>query len=194
MVVHGAGRVPALEALRPEKGGIPLQKGRIEVNQYLQSVENPAVYVAGDALGQGPQLTPVAEMEGRVAGRNIVEGNRSFPDYRVVPSVAFTMPPIASVGMQEKAARGSDREVNILYRDTSNRHITRRHGLSHSGMKVITEKATGQILGAHLLGHNADEVINFFALAMARRLSIQDISDVITTFPSVTYDALFRIR
>ena len=106
LVVHAAGRVPDLD-LNLSAAGIGLENGRLALNEFLQSVSNPAVYAAGDAAAKGPPLTPVSSHDGRVVAANLLEGNRHRPDYRGVPSVAFTLPPIAAVGMSEAAARAA---------------------------------------------------------------------------------------
>src|ERR1700726_3381276 len=84
---------------------IAVENGRLALNEFLQSVSNPAVYAAGDAAAKGPPLTPVSSHDGKVVATNILEGNRHRPDYRGVASVAFTLPPIAAVGLSEAAAR-----------------------------------------------------------------------------------------
>jgi glutathione reductase (NADPH) len=93
LVVHAAGRRPALEALDLDAAGIAHEHGRLKLNEHLQSVSNPAVYAAGDAAQMGPPLTPVSSHDGKVVAGNILEGNHLRPDYRGVPSVAFTLPP-----------------------------------------------------------------------------------------------------
>jgi glutathione reductase (NADPH) len=72
-----------------------VSNGRLELNEYLQSVSNPLVYAAGDTASAGPPLTPVSGHDGRVVAANILEGNFHKPDHRGVPSVAFTVLPIA---------------------------------------------------------------------------------------------------
>jgi glutathione reductase (NADPH) len=109
LVVHATGRVPDLDPLDLPAAGVETSRGRLKLNEYLQSETNPAVYAAGDAAGNGPPLTPVAARDGHVAAANMLGGNHQKPNYRGVASVAFTIPPIASVGMSEKQARERDR-------------------------------------------------------------------------------------
>jgi len=107
MVVHGAGRIPEIDDLNLEVAEIEYdpRKG-IKVNDYLQSISNAAVYAAGDAAGSGgPQLTPVATYEGQIVANNMLKGNHLKTNFKVVPSVVFTIPPLASVGLQEQEAR-----------------------------------------------------------------------------------------
>jgi len=115
LVVHAAGRAPDLE-LNLSAAGIALENGRLALNEFLQSVSNPAVYAAGDAAAKGPPLTPVSSHDGKVVAANLLEGNRHRSDYRGVPSVAFTLPPIAAVGMSEAAARAAGLVLRLIAR------------------------------------------------------------------------------
>ena len=101
MVVHGAGRVPNIAGLDLNAGGVAVDERGIVTNQYLQSISNPSVYVAGDANARGKPLSPVAAMEGRAAARNMIQGNNIEPNYTAVPSVVFVIPLLASVGLRE---------------------------------------------------------------------------------------------
>jgi glutathione reductase (NADPH) len=81
------------------------QKKRIKVNEYIQSISNPAVYAAGDVVATasgGPPLTPVATYDGKIVASNLLRGNHIKPNYKGVPSVVFTIPPLASVGDKSK--------------------------------------------------------------------------------------------
>jgi glutathione reductase (NADPH) len=154
------------------------------VNDFLQSVSNPAHYAAGDAAEGGPPLTPVAGMEGTMAALNLLEGNRHRPDYSGVPSVVFTVPPLARVGLGEDEARKAGLDVRVKHEQTSGWHSSRRIGETCSGFKTIVNAQTREIVGAHLLGHNADEVINLFALAIRKRLTAADLEHVIYAYPT----------
>jgi glutathione reductase (NADPH) len=205
MVVHGAGRVPDIESLDLEAAGIDYdQKKGIKVNEYPQSVSNPAVYAAGDvaAASGGPQLTPVAIYDGQIVASNLLKGNHIKPNYKGVPSVVFTIPPLASVGLQESVAkeRGLHFRTNFE-KDTSSWYSSHRIGESYSGFKVLVEQrqenATtngddgangGHILGAHLLGTHAEEIINIFALAIRLGLNTNDIKDAIFSYPTKSSD------
>ena len=101
LVVHAAGRVPDLEPLDLTAASVASKKGRLNLNEFLQSVSNTAVYAAGDAATNGPPLTPVASLDAEVAAANMLEGNHRKPDYLGIASVCFTEPPIASVGLSE---------------------------------------------------------------------------------------------
>ncbi len=193
IVVHGAGRVPELEGLDLEKGGVEVDRKGIIVNDYLQSISNPSVYVAGDANARGVALTPVATMEARTVIKNILEGNITKVDYTAIPSVVFTLPPLASVGMQEEEAEKQELNYEKHYKDTSSWYTSRRIGLKHSAFKVLIDKDKKRILGAHLLGHNAEEAINIFALAMKADLSIEVLKQMVWAYPTSSFDINYMI-
>src|SRR6266853_1570891 len=152
LVVHAAGREPDLEKLDLAAGHVAVSKGRLEMNEYLQSVSNTLVYAAGDAAGMGPPLTPVSGHDGKVIATNILEGNRHKPDYRGVPSVAFTVPPIASVGLKESQAQAQGLKFKVKSENTPNWFTARRLAEQVYGYKTLVEEGTGQILGAHIVG------------------------------------------
>src|SRR5215813_5984012 len=163
LVVHAAGRVPDIAELNLSAGQVEVKDGRLRLNDYLQSVSNPIVYAAGDAAAQGPPLTPVSSHDGKVIAANIIEGNRHRPDYRGVPSVAFTLPPIAAVGLSEAAAREETPKLRVKSERVPHWYTARRVGEPMYGYKTLVEEDTGRILGAHLVGPHADEVINYLA-------------------------------
>lgn len=186
LVVHGAGRVPNIEDLGLSEAGVKWgEKRGVEVNQYLQSVSNPAVYAAGDAVRNGGlPLTPVAGYDGEIVVENLLHGNRRSPDYRGIPTVAFTIPPIASVGLHETAAREQGLHFRKNFADSSDWYSSRRVAEPCSGYKVLVEEDSGIILGAHLLGPRADELINVFALAIRLHLPASSLEEVTFAFPT----------
>ena len=188
VVVHAAGRVPALEQLNLAAANIATERGRIKLNEYLQSVSNPAVYAAGDAAQIGPPLTPVSSHDAKVVAANLTEGNYAKPDYRGVPSVAFTLPPIAAVGMDEEQARNSDLQLRIKCERTPGWYTARRVAEPVYGYKTLVEERTGRILGAHLVGPHADEVINLFGLAIRHGLTADDLKRTMFAYPTGASD------
>ncbi len=194
LVVHGAGRVPEIGNLDLAKAGIDYGKKGVSVNEYLQSVSNPAVYAAGDAAASGGlPLTPVASMEGGVAAANLLEGNHHNPDYTAVPTVAFTVPPLASVGLQEATARRQGLKFKTNRADTSGWYSSRRVGMKYSGYKVLVEEESNRILGAHLLGLHAEEVINLFTMAIQFGLRADDLKKMRYSYPSHSDDISYMI-
>ena len=193
-VVHGAGRVPDLDDLALDAGAVRYSEAGIAVNQYLQSVSNPLVYAAGDCADtDGPALTPVAAYEGRVVATNLLEGNHLTTSYDAIPSVVFTIPPLAGVGLRENDARANGASFVSNHHDTSNWYSSRRVGETYSAFNVLVEATSGRILGAHLLGPNADETINLFALAMRAGLTADRFKDVLWAYPTHGADTAYMV-
>ena len=193
MVVHGAGRVPELDDLDLDAAGVERGKRGVTVNEYLQSVSNPAVYAGGDAAASGPALTPKADHDAGVLVTNLLEGNRRAVNYEGIASAVFTIPPLASAGLTEDAARAAGLKFRTSWQDTSGWFNTRRVGETASGFKVLIEEGTGRILGAHLLGPHAAEVINLFALAIRLRIPADDLQQVIFAYPTNGSDIRFML-
>jgi glutathione reductase (NADPH) len=195
MVVHGAGRVPEIDDLDLVAAGVEREnKKGVTVNEYLQSVSNHAVYAAGDAAAsRGLPLTPVASYEGEIVANNLLEGNHAKPNYKGVPSVVFTIPPLASVGLQEEAARKQGIQFKTNKADTSSWYSSRRLGEKYSGYKVLIEEDTERVLGAHILGHHAEEVINIFAMAIRLGIKAGDIKQTIFAYPTNSSDISYML-
>lgn len=113
LVVHAAGLAPAFDDLDLGAAGVETDKGQLKLNEFLQSVSNSSVYAAGDAARMGPPLTPVSSHDAKVVAANLLKGNHQKPDYRGVPSVAFTIPPIATVGLSEAKVKEKGMKVRI---------------------------------------------------------------------------------
>lgn len=194
LVVHGAGRVPEVEDLDLEKAGVQYEKKGVSVNEFLQSVSNPAVYAAGDAAAtEGLPLTPVASMEGRAVAENLLNGAHQKPNYAGVPSVVFTVPPLASVGLQEAVAKERGLRVKVNRGDTSGWYSSRRVGVKYSGYKVLIEEGSNRILGAHLLGPHAEETINLFAMGIRLGLTADHLKEMRYTYPSHSDDISYMV-
>ena len=189
LVVHGAGRVPEIDRLDLDAAGIAHGPKGVAVTEHLRSTTNARVFAAGDVADTaGPPLTPVAVHEGKVAASNMIRGDHLAPDYRGVPSAAFTLPEIVRIGMSEDEAREGDRRVRVAVNDTSGWYSNRRVGASLGMTKVIVDEATDEVLGVHLLGHHYTEAANLFGLAMRSGLKARDLRRMISTYPTVGSD------
>jgi glutathione reductase (NADPH) len=193
LVVQAAGRVPDLDPLDLAAAGVESEKGRLKLNAFLQSVSNPAVYAAGDAALSGPPLTPVAGHDAKAVAANMLDGNHQKPNYFGVPSVAFTIPPIASVGLSEKQARDNGLEFRVHSEKVPGWYTARRVAETTYGYKVLVEKETGRILGAHLVGPHVEETINIFALAIRHGLTAEEIKTTMFAYPTAASDIGYMI-
>ncbi len=188
LVVNAASRVPELDGLNLEKANIKFSQKGIEINDYLQSVSNQNVYAAGDsAASEGLNLTPIAVMEGHVVAANIIKGNSKKPDYTEMPSAVFTLPSLAAVGMTEKQVITTGIEYHIKSASASNWYNAKRINESTYAYKVISDN-DGYLLGAHIIGPHAEEMINLFAMAIKAKLKVADIRNMVYSYPSMGSD------
>lgn len=195
MVVHGAGRIPNVEGLDLAAAGVEHTMQGIKVNEYLQSISNPSIYAAGDvAASRGLPLTPVATYEGSLVATNLIKGNVLKSDYSGLPSVVFTIPPLASVGVQEKEAKEDGFKFRSRYENTASLASSRRVGETCSGFKILIEQDSDRILGAHLLGPHAEEVINIFSMAIRLGLTAKELEDsLLYAYPTSTSDVVYML-
>jgi glutathione reductase (NADPH) len=184
LVVHAAGRAPSFSRLNLEAAGVEVEGGRLKLNEFLQSVSNPSVYAAGDAAQVGPPLTPVSSHDAHVVAVNLIKGNVRRPDYRGVPSVAFTVPPIAAVGLTEEQANARGLQFRVQSKKASSWFTARQAAEPVYGFKVLVDDATDQVLGAHLVGPHVDEVINLFAMAIRHGLTTAALKQTIFAYPT----------
>lgn len=196
LVVHGAGRVPNTTALGLAAAEVEVdERGAVRVNAYMQSVTNSRVYAAGDVVlppGSLP-LTPVAALEGLVVASNLLRGNERTPSYRGVPSVVFTVPPLASVGLTEAAAREQGLSVRVRMEETSEWYTNRRVREPAAMFKTIVEEGTDRVLGAHLLGPGAEEVVALFALAIRQGITAAELRHAVVAYPTASSDVAYML-
>ncbi|WP_447987078.1 dihydrolipoyl dehydrogenase family protein [Nitrospira sp. Nam74] len=193
MVVHGAGRVPEIADLDLGVANVAFGKNGVEVNEYQQSVSNASVYAAGDAAAGGCPLTPVAGFEGKIVAANLLQGNHHQRNYVGIPSVVFTVPPLAAVGELEQTAIEKGLQFRVHHEDTSDWKSSRRVGERYSAFKVLIEEGSQRILGAHLLGPHAEEVINLFALAIKYGIKAPELSEVMYAYPTHSSDLPYMV-
>ena len=189
LVVHGAGRTPELSGLDLEAAGVESGEHGVHVEAHLQSTTNPAVYAAGDSANTpGMPLTPVAVFEGKVAASNMLKATTTVPDYAGVPTAVFTIPELARVGMLEQDARDQGIDVDVRYSDTSGWYSNYRIGEKTAAAKILLDRSSDRIVGAHLLGPEYGELINFFALAMKLDLTTRQLKSMTAAYPTVGSD------
>jgi len=188
LVVHAAGRAPRWDDLNVQAAGVETKNERLLLNEFLQSTSNPAVYAAGDAAGMGPPLTPVSSHDAKVVAANLLKGNHTRPDYRGVPSVAFTHPPIASVGIGEAEARSKGLKFSMRSELVPTWFTARQAAEKTYGYKVLVDESSDLILGAHLVGPRVDEVINLFVLAIRHGLTASDLKSTMFAYPTGASD------
>ncbi|MDQ2681385.1 MAG: NAD(P)/FAD-dependent oxidoreductase [Candidatus Eremiobacteraeota bacterium] len=194
LIVHGAGRIADIDELELSRGQIATNEHGIIVNEYLQNSGNPAIYAAGDCVRAGGlPLTPVAGLEGEIAGKNIAGGNSAVADFSGLASVVYTMPSLASVGLTEEQAKKDGITVKVHTGDSTSWYSARHINASAACYKVLIDE-NGQIVGAHLLGPNAEELINLFALAIRMRTPASKLKEVLFAWPTAASEIEYMLR
>lgn len=194
LVIDATGRLPNLAVLEGEHGGITHSSKGVAVNEYLQSVSNPAVYAIGDCADTPYMLAPTADKEGQTVALNILHGNKHSVDYSIVPNAVFTIPTLASVGLTETEAQARQLNFRVTQGDTTGWPSSKRIGEEYGAYKVLIENGSELILGAHIVRHNAAEVINLFALAMKGNIPAPELADLMWAYPTSTSDLKYMVR
>lgn len=189
LVVHGAGRLPAIDELNLEATGVDYDKrSGVLVDEYLRSTTNPNISAAGDAAAAGPPLSPVAGVQGGIAADNLLGGEHKQPSYLSTPSVIFTTPVAAKVGYLEREASDKGIDFDAITSDTSTWFDAKRLGQKFSKSKILVEKDTSKIIGAHLIGNHSEDLINIFSLAIESGLTTDQLKSPIMAFPTASDD------
>ena len=183
-VLVATGRRPYANELGLESLGVARgDRGKIVVNDRLQtSVRN--LYAIGDVTDI-KQLAHFASAQGKAAAE-VIAGHPAQTNWRAVPAATFTSPEIASVGLTEREARAEGRKVKI------GRFPFRAHGRNIADgetagfVKLIGDAETDQVLGAHIIGSRASEIIHECSLAIAADLNLHDLAQAIHAHPTVT--------
>ncbi|EDK72334.1 pyridine nucleotide-disulphide oxidoreductase dimerisation region [candidate division TM7 genomosp. GTL1] len=193
MAVHGAGRPPAIDTLDLEAANVQSERRGVMVNEYLQSVSNPRVYAGGDAAAAGPPLSPIARLHGSIVADNLLGIKTKQPDYRSTPSVVFTEPPLAMVGLTEQAVKEKGIDATVHTENMSTWFDAKRTNLTHTMAKTLVDAQTNRILGAHIVGNHAEDLINMFALAIENGLTAEQFKAPIYAFPTPSDDARYML-
>jgi glutathione reductase (NADPH) len=187
-IVNGAGRVANVDTLDLAAGQVEHANGRVAIDGHLRSTSNPSVYVCGDAVSTSPQLSPIATYEGDIVGRNIVEGPKYSPDYAGMATSVYTVPPLASVGLTEAAARQKGFTIDVHTNDMLDWFSAKTYAETVAWSKVVVDQSTDRILGAHFVGHSGQELINLFGLAMKFGITASQIRENVYAYPTFSSD------
>jgi len=193
LVVHAAGRTADIFDMDLEKMNISFDKKGVAVNEYMQSVSNENVYSCGDANDKGLPLTPVAAKEGIVLADNLLKGNYKKIEYGHIPSNVFTIPALGAVGLTEQEAKDKNLNYILHFKETTDWYSSRRLNEPVSGFKILVDKEADQVIGAHLLGPNAEETINIFTLAMNAGVRASDLKKTIFSYPTNASDIVHML-
>jgi glutathione reductase (NADPH) len=185
-VMHGAGRNPNVLDLGLEAAGVEYTPERgIRVGANLQSISNPRVWAVGDCADNGaPALTSVAAIDSLVVADHLFGEKTLTPDYHGTPAVAFTIPQLTAVGLTEEEAKAQGFDYAVNFKDATANFMNYRVNGDALMVKVLFDKKTDRILGAHALDYEASEWINVFAMAIRFGITATQIKHMLFTYPS----------
>lgn len=178
------GSVPLTEDIGLEAAGVATDRGFITVDEYQRS-SNHNIYAAGDCTGQLP-LSSVASMQGRKIARHMNGIHVTPIDYSKVAQAVFTQPEIASVGLEEVQAAASGRKVRTTKVPFASNARSVLQGYTRGFVKVVSDPATGIVLGGSIVGHRASELIGIIALATQARVSVTVLVETLMVHPSLS--------
>jgi pyruvate/2-oxoglutarate dehydrogenase complex dihydrolipoamide dehydrogenase (E3) component len=183
-VLVATGRPANIAGLGLETAGVAVERGAVRVNEFRQSSTAPHVYAAGDVSGEH-QHTPVAWYEGKLVAENALQGNRRRADFTVFPTAVFTIPAVAQVGLTESEARQRGNTVAVSRAPFADNSAAGVRDETEGLVKVVYETGSGRLLGVHILGAGAEDLIHIAAVAMRGGLSRRDLAGMHYVFPTV---------
>ena len=182
-VLLATGRIPDLGGIEAQRLGIELEGKAIKVNKKMKT-NIPGIYAVGDVVGK-IMLAHVASREGIVAVENIV-GKETLMDYRAVPNCVFSLPEVASVGLTEEEARKeNDNNIKVSKFPFMANGKALGMGETEGMVKIIANADTHKLLGMHILGAHASDLIAEGTLALSMEVTAEEIARTIHAHPTL---------
>lgn len=183
-VFYATGRRPMLDNLGLENVAITLDKrGYVEVDEHYRSSE-PSILAIGDVIGR-VQLTPVALAEGMAVARQLFRPEEYRPvDYQLIPTAVFSLPNIGTVGLSEEQARAAGHVVKVFESRFRPMKLTLGDSQEKTLMKLVVDSQTDRVLGCHMVGPEAAEIIQGLAVAIRAGATKQVFDETLGIHPS----------
>ena len=184
VVLVATGRPPNTADLGLELAGVALERGAVRVNEFRQSTSASHIYAAGDVTGIH-QHTPAAWYEGQLAAENALRGNHRAADFTVFPTATFTIPALAQVGLTEEGARQRGGGVTVSRVPFSDSTAAGIQEETEGLVKAVFDEPTGRLLGLHVLGPSAEDLVHIAAVAIRAGLTRDVLAGMHYVFPTL---------
>lgn len=181
VILISVGRSANVKDIGLEKAGVIVKDGRLSVNEYLET-DSPGIFAIGDCIGKY-NLAHMASAQGRVAARNAL-GGKTAMDYTIVPMCVYSLPEVASVGLNAIEAENKGYELRSSRLHFAGLGRAQTEGAAEGFIKLVADKKSGAVLGAQILGHYASELIGLVSIAIRRRLKIEDVAEITQAHPT----------
>jgi mercuric reductase len=181
-VLLASGRLPNTEELAPERAGVETDRGYIVVDDRQRTTAE-GIWASGD-VAIGPQFTPAAQYQARIAVEDMFGGGERHADYSVMPTAIFTDPELGSVGRTEREARAAGHDVDVVKHPLANVTRSQYTRTKHGLFKIVFDTGTRKVLGVHVVSRNASDIVGGLAPALQLGVTVDDLAYMHHVYPS----------
>ena len=181
-VLLASGRLPNTQELHLDRAGVETSRGYVVVDDR-QRTNVDGIWASGD-VATGPQLTPVAQYQARIAVDDMFGAVKRRADYSVLPTAIFTDPELGSVGLTEKEARDQGHDVDVVKQPLPNLTRAQYTRTKHGLFKIVFEPSTRKVLGVHIVSRGASDIVGGLAPALQLGVTVDDLAFMHHVYPS----------
>jgi mercuric reductase len=181
-VLLASGRTPNTEALRLENAGVETDRGYV-VADDRQRTSASGIWAAGD-VATGPQFTPVAQYQARIAIEDMFGDAGRRADYSAMPTAIFTDPELGAVGLTEREARNAGRDVEVVKHPLTNVTRAQFTRSKHGFFKIVFDTVTRKVLGVHVVSRGASDIVGGLTPALKLGVTVDDLAYMHHIYPS----------
>lgn len=183
IVMAATGRKARVRGVGLEATGVELTgSDHIAVSENLQT-SVPSIYAIGDVIGT-PQLAPVALEQAMVLAKNLFEGGEAVVDYNLIPSAVFCQPNVGVIGMSEQEAKANGHEVTVYKTEFTPLKNRLSKNTEKTMMKLVVDAKSDRVLGAHMVGKDAGEIVQGLAVAIRLGATKKDLDSTMGVHPT----------